>query len=675
VIGGPLNRRLFLIGLALVFGSSRLGGADKGAAEIAFLRLTSGFWQVWVMSEDGSNPKPVTRSTLDKVHVAWRPGSHELLYNTNRGETFLVDLESGAEKRILDQVATIDAGWSPDGRKLTFSRAPENLAQGKTSLWTADVDGRNQRKLAGGDDGDALAAIWLRDGKSVLYRRCSMLSNMEVDHEFWIMDTTGADRGQKVEGDDERLKFDQALSSTGVLAYSSPRSGSYEVWTMPVGGQPSRLTNFKSYAGNPNWSPDGRSLAFDADDNGTVQVFRTGADGKGQRRLTSDAAPSRKPVWRLGAAQYPTVPAAAPARAQAAAKGASVPAASTPAAGASGLSISWVSTDKAAFVPEKGETVDLRFRVSQPSTVSVRFLDPQDRVVRSIKREVTAPGDQTVAWDGKDERGGLVPADAYTYVIGARTPSAEEVSFDLRGRTGGEPVWPLDTTLAEGKPFSIQYTLPQASRVRLITSRKDTTWPIRTLLDWTPREAGRQSETWDGWDAAHVIDAARTPQLIPIVYAFSLPKNTVIVQATDGAPRPQAAIGTEVVPGPPAPPDRNLHLHSRHNRGRCYDPKIQLSLAEASAGADGVYALSKPTALRLAVADDQGPGHVRPIPRVSVFIYVDGVMVERYLVGYTPFQFQIQPERLGPGEHVVTGLMAWRDDHFGIAHIKVRVGS
>jgi hypothetical protein len=58
-----------------------------------------------------------------------------------------------------------------------------------------------------------------------------------------------------------------------------------------------------------------------------------------------------------------------------------------------------------------------------------------------------------------------------------------------------------------------------------------------------------------------------------------------------------------------------------------------------------------------------------------VFIFVNGEMVERYLVGYVPFQWRIDPRRLGPGEHVVTGLLAWRDDHFGIAHVRVRVDS
>jgi hypothetical protein len=659
------GRRFLCLGLglgsALAFASR--GFSERAGDDIAFLRHASGFWQVWLMAGDGSEARPLTRSPVDKVHAAWRPASRELLYHTNRGETFVLDVESGRERRLLEDVATTDAAWSPDGSKLSYSTAPQDLARGKTSLWLSDVDGRNRRKLAGGDQGDALAPSWLSDGKTLLYRRCLMLSHMEVDHEFWLADVAGEGSApKKLEGDDERLKFDQALSSTGVLAYSSPKSGRYEIWAMPVGGSPTRLTDLGSYAGNPSWSPDGRSIAFDGLDGMAVQIYRIGSDGRGLQRLTSAAEPSRKPVWNPGAR-----PSGEGAR-KAAPAAELRPAASAAAPPRPGdLAVSWVSTDQASFWPEKGESVELRYQVSQPSTVTVRLLDPDDRVVRTIRQQVASPGAQKLSWDGRDDGGQVVPPDAYVYVISARSSSGDEVTYDLRGRTGGETVWPLETAL-DAQSLTTRYTLPQASRVRLIMSRQDTTLPIRTLLDWSPREAGRQEEGWDGWDAGRAIDARKTPQVVPILYAFSLPKNVVIVRGASGSATPRTG---DPVPSPPWPADRKPHLHARHARSRCYDPRISLSLPEA-AKADAGFAISKPTLLRLGIEEEQG-GRDRPIPRVSVFIYVDGVLAERYLVGYAPFQWRLDPQRLGRGEHVVTGLMAWRDDHFGIAHVKVRV--
>ena len=83
--------------------------------------------------------------------------------------------------------------------------------------------------------------------------------------------------------------------------------------------------------------------------------------------------------------------------------------------------------------------------------------------------------------------------------------------------------------------------------------------------------------------------------------------------------------------------------------------------------------ISEPTLLRFDVAPEQLPGHLAPLPRLSVFIFVDGIVVERELVGYVPYQWIVNPLRLGPGEHVISGLLAWRDDHFGIVHSKVWV--
>jgi len=404
-------------------------------------------------------------------------------------------------------------------------------------------------------------------------------------------------------------------------------------------------------------------------------------------RLTS-GAPSRKPVFgplERSTSATPATP-AAPGAGPAGVTPAPPAQAKAPASVSSGLSVRWVSTDKSAFDPGAGEQVTLHFQVSSPANVSVRLLDPDDAVVRTL-RFSTEGGDQKVAWDGRDEAGAVVPAEAYVYVITAeealdkaaakpagkaRKPAS--VTYDLRGQTGGDTVWPGERHVDPASGSAV-YNLPQAARVRLILSREDTTWPVRTLLDWVPRLAGLHSEPWDGWAAGHAVKALGTPKLAPIVYAYSLPRNSVIVRGGSGpgpVSRPRA--GREVVP-PPAPStsNRTLHLHSLHPRRRCFDPALTLSSPDAAAAAGAPVAIAGPTLMRVAVAPDQGPDRATPIPRVSVFLFLDGVLRERYLVGYAPFQWLLDPAELGPGEHVVTALFSWRDDHFGVAHARVKV--
>ncbi len=57
----------------------------------------------------------------------------------------------------------------------------------------------------------------------------------------------------------------------------------------------------------------------------------------------------------------------------------------------------------------------------------------------------------------------------------------------------------------------------------------------------------------------------------------------------------------------------------------------------------------------------------------DVFVFVDGALVERNLDGYLPYQWELDPNNLDPGEHVITALLAWPDDHFGVTHLRVIV--
>ncbi len=265
--------------------------------KIAFLRLVDGFWQVWMMNTDGSMQEQLTTTPVDKVHIAWGPGSQQLLYHTNRGETWVLDLGTLKEEQILKEYKIIDAAWSPDGETLAYGLSSKNLARGKTALWISDLKGEQRSKLAGDQKSDALAPMWSQDGKQLVFRQCLMANNMQVYHDFWVGDTKGGGI-RVIDGDHEMLKFDQAVSQQGMLAYSSARTGFYEIWTLPVkGGQRRQLTRFKQYAGNPAWSPDGKSIVFDSDKDGRQQIYRIKVNGKQFIALTQGKRPARKPVW------------------------------------------------------------------------------------------------------------------------------------------------------------------------------------------------------------------------------------------------------------------------------------------------------------------------------------------------------------------------------------------
>jgi Tol biopolymer transport system component len=64
------------------------------------------------------------------------------------------------------------------------------------------------------------------------------------------------------------------------------------------GSNPKPLTDDKSNATGPAWSPDGNKIAFSSDrDGGRMQVFVMDADGTSVKQLTSEDIDARAPCW------------------------------------------------------------------------------------------------------------------------------------------------------------------------------------------------------------------------------------------------------------------------------------------------------------------------------------------------------------------------------------------
>ena len=82
------------------------------------------------------------------------------------------------------------------------------------------------------------------------------------------------------------------------IAFASDRDGSFEVYVMNADGSGvTRLTKNDAVDVSPTWSPDGRRIAFSSTRDGSFEIYVMNADGSGVTRLTVNDAYDVYPAW------------------------------------------------------------------------------------------------------------------------------------------------------------------------------------------------------------------------------------------------------------------------------------------------------------------------------------------------------------------------------------------
>ncbi|MFB3776740.1 MAG: protein kinase [Bryobacteraceae bacterium] len=174
--------------------------------------------------------------------------------------------------------------WTADGREIIYSAGGPAMWK----LWRLPVSGRQTPTLLSYVFPAASSPAVARTSPRLVYTW--LLNTVNI----WRLDTRTRER-KRLTGSTHYSQFPQYSPDGRKIAFQSTRSGDWRAWTCDADGSNCQQL---SEGGAPHWSPDGRWLALDFRAGGPTQISVIAADGGPMRRLTDSLAfDNSRPSW------------------------------------------------------------------------------------------------------------------------------------------------------------------------------------------------------------------------------------------------------------------------------------------------------------------------------------------------------------------------------------------
>ena len=305
----------------------------------AILKTDKNEERIWMVPRSGGDAIALTAEGISSSHPRWSPDGKSIAFlsERNEGQTqiWLLNLRGGEAQRLTETPQDVeDFAWSPDGRRLVLvlrDASPEQLEAAKeakdkegeasskekkktpkpyvidrlqfkldeigylnrrrTHLYLFDLAAKSLTQVTSGDYDDSEPA-WSPDGKLLAFtsNRSKPDPDLTYNSDIWVVASNNSDKGVHPTqvttnpGADTTPAWSPDGKWLTYVTQLDPKLFDYSTKHIAVspaaGGEAKVLTlSLDRVSITPRFSPDGKSIYFIADDDGTQNICRVPVTG------------------------------------------------------------------------------------------------------------------------------------------------------------------------------------------------------------------------------------------------------------------------------------------------------------------------------------------------------------------------------------------------------------